>query len=213
MTDQRRALLTEREREILAQEADVTDNYRYSVESRVRSRLRDRLGDDIDVIREFYPEMYDDVVFPTVCQPAGGTDDVDRDGGEERREAAVDTERDQSVTDAVEANSDPLTARMSDALESIDVTGRGAETKAVRRDAIRHAWEELRDRGEATTQELANSAFDEYADHARFGYSASESHYRGYTFWDSCGREVLKELPGVEAPPQRGNTWRFVGDD
>ncbi|ELY84288.1 hypothetical protein C486_00759, partial [Natrinema gari JCM 14663] len=36
MTDQRRALLTEREREILTGEADVTDNYRYSVESRVR---------------------------------------------------------------------------------------------------------------------------------------------------------------------------------
>ncbi|ELY76795.1 hypothetical protein, partial [Natrinema gari] len=104
-------------------------------------------------------------------------------------------------------------ARVDGVLEDIDVTGRGAETKEVRRKAIRHAWGELRDRTEATTQELANAAFDEYADHPKFGYSASESHYRGYTFWDSCAREVLQELPGVESPPQRGNTWRFVGDN
>ena len=69
MTDQRRALLTPREREILRGEADVTDNYRYSVESRIRTRLRERLPEDVDVIRENYPEMFDEIVYPIVCQP------------------------------------------------------------------------------------------------------------------------------------------------
>ena len=46
MTD-RRALLTDREREIVAGEADVSDSYRYQPISRVRARL-DRLAGDIE---------------------------------------------------------------------------------------------------------------------------------------------------------------------
>lgn len=42
----RRALLTDREREIIAGEADVSDPYRYQTISRVRKRF-DRLEGDI----------------------------------------------------------------------------------------------------------------------------------------------------------------------
>lgn len=46
----RRALLTEREREIVSGEAeDVSDEYRYQTVSRVRSRLQ-RLEDDMDAL-------------------------------------------------------------------------------------------------------------------------------------------------------------------
>ena len=46
----RRALLTEREREIVSGEADdVTDEYRYQTVSRVRKRLQ-RLEDDMDAL-------------------------------------------------------------------------------------------------------------------------------------------------------------------
>ena len=46
----RRALLTEREREIISGAADdVTDEYRYQTVSRVRSRLQ-RLNDDIEAL-------------------------------------------------------------------------------------------------------------------------------------------------------------------
>jgi len=45
----RRALLTEREREIVSGEADVSDSYRYQTVSRVRSRLQ-RLEDDLDAL-------------------------------------------------------------------------------------------------------------------------------------------------------------------
>jgi hypothetical protein len=49
LTD-RRALLTEREREIVSGEADdVTDEYRYQTVSRIRSRLQ-RLEDDLDAL-------------------------------------------------------------------------------------------------------------------------------------------------------------------
>jgi hypothetical protein len=45
----RRALLTEREREIIAGEADITDEYRYQTISRVRARF-DHLEDDLEAL-------------------------------------------------------------------------------------------------------------------------------------------------------------------
>lgn len=47
----RRALLTEREREIIAGDADVSDEYRYQTISRVRKRF-ERLEDDIEALEK-----------------------------------------------------------------------------------------------------------------------------------------------------------------
>jgi len=47
----RRALLTDREREIIAGEADVSDEYRYQTISRIRSRFK-RLDDDLDALEK-----------------------------------------------------------------------------------------------------------------------------------------------------------------
>lgn len=47
----RRALLTEREREIVAGEADVSDEYRYQTISRIRSRL-EKLDEDIEAMEK-----------------------------------------------------------------------------------------------------------------------------------------------------------------
>jgi len=52
-----RALLTDRERAILAGEVDVKDNYRYKVESTARQRV-EKAKEDIDVLREEYPEIF-----------------------------------------------------------------------------------------------------------------------------------------------------------
>lgn len=57
----RRALLTETEREILNGEKDVKDNYRYSVESRVRTRIREEFSSDVEVLRENYPKIFEEV--------------------------------------------------------------------------------------------------------------------------------------------------------
>jgi len=52
-----RSLFTDREREILAGRADVTDNYRYKVESVARERV-DQAQKDVEVLRENYPELF-----------------------------------------------------------------------------------------------------------------------------------------------------------
>ena len=66
MTDEGRALLTEREREILSDEADISDNYRYKVQSTVRNRIRKRLGEDIAFLKEHFPEVHN-LVIEEVC--------------------------------------------------------------------------------------------------------------------------------------------------
>ena len=58
MTDEGRALLTDREQEILSGEADVSDNYKYKVQSIVRNRIRKRLSDDMAILEEHFPEAY-----------------------------------------------------------------------------------------------------------------------------------------------------------
>jgi len=55
---EQRALLTDTERKILSGEKEVKDNYRYSVESRVRTRLRERFGDDVELLREHQLGMF-----------------------------------------------------------------------------------------------------------------------------------------------------------
>ena len=62
MAEKRRALLTDTERAILSGEKDVKDNYRYSIESRVRSRIRDKLADDLATLQKHWPEMFAEVV-------------------------------------------------------------------------------------------------------------------------------------------------------
>jgi len=54
-----RALLTDREREIVAGEADVDDPYRYQTISRVRQRFS-RLEDDLEAM-EKHGELADEV--------------------------------------------------------------------------------------------------------------------------------------------------------
>jgi hypothetical protein len=75
MADEGRALLTEREREILAGDADVTDNYRYKVESQVRNRIRKHLGGDIDFLAEHFEDGYEIAVDEVCNQDESGDSD------------------------------------------------------------------------------------------------------------------------------------------
>lgn len=66
MSEEGRALLTDREREIISGEADVSDNYEYKVKSTVRNRVRKRLGDDTEFLAEHLPEVHE-LVIKAVC--------------------------------------------------------------------------------------------------------------------------------------------------
>ena len=55
-----RALLTDREREILSGDADVSDSYRYRVVSRVRDKI-ERLADDTGTLREHHEGLHQEL--------------------------------------------------------------------------------------------------------------------------------------------------------
>jgi hypothetical protein len=67
MSEEGRALLTDREREIISGDADVSDNYEYKVRSIVRNRIRKRLGDDVEFLAENFPEVHE-LVVEEVCE-------------------------------------------------------------------------------------------------------------------------------------------------
>lgn len=58
--DQYRGLLTEREREILSGEADVSDNYRYRVVSRVRDKI-ENVRQDTELLEQHRPDLADEL--------------------------------------------------------------------------------------------------------------------------------------------------------
>ncbi|WP_247001085.1 hypothetical protein [Halosolutus gelatinilyticus] len=69
MSEEGRALLTDREKEIISGEADVSDNYRYKVESIVRNRIRKHLGEDIEFLEEHFEEAHK-LAIEAVCEEA-----------------------------------------------------------------------------------------------------------------------------------------------
>lgn len=63
--DDYRAILTEREREILRGDADVSDKYRYRVVTRVRDKIA-QLSDDLEILDEHHDSLGDEL-RETVC--------------------------------------------------------------------------------------------------------------------------------------------------
>jgi len=61
MADDRRGLLTPREREILSGEADVSEEYYYSVVSRVRRKIK-KIEEDADLLREQDLGLHDELI-------------------------------------------------------------------------------------------------------------------------------------------------------
>lgn len=191
-----RALLTDTERAILSGSRDVKDNYRYSVESRVRSRITGPFAEDIAALRENYPELLEElerVVVDTESDSEGGEGGVTATtstGGENTSDTSRETPaggvRDHGRRDAAEER-----------LRDLGLPGQGSLLDE-RVETILELYDHLRDRpgGAVPTRELR-----ELVDAERVGYDSVES------FWSNCIRgssgrtdrgDALDALPGVE---------------
>lgn len=148
----------------------------------------------------------------------GGTGDIEAamaggatDEGMDDEEVAAAADRHMEAR-SDDGNGDGLRAKMEAKLADLDVPGRPPEVEETRREAIKFAWETLREAGEMQPRELANETFHEFEDDPNLGYSAGGSRYDGYQLWDNCVREVLRELPGVH-PGSGSGGWSFHEDD
>ena len=61
----RRALLTDRERELIANEGEAKnehyDEYRYQAISRTRNKIHEELTQDLEILRENHPELFSEL--------------------------------------------------------------------------------------------------------------------------------------------------------
>lgn len=64
--NQYRGLLTEREREIIRGNADVSDNYRYRVVSRIRTKI-ENIDEDADILAENREDLLEEL-REVVCE-------------------------------------------------------------------------------------------------------------------------------------------------
>lgn len=64
--DERRSILTEREREILAGEADVTEKYYYVVVTRVRNKI-EGIEEDLEFLDDHHDSLGDEL-REAVCE-------------------------------------------------------------------------------------------------------------------------------------------------
>ena len=63
----RRALMTKRERELIEGDDEADDDLRYQAVSRVRRKIEDELTEDVTVLRENHPELYEEL-REVVCE-------------------------------------------------------------------------------------------------------------------------------------------------
>lgn len=74
MADDRRGLLTPREQEILSGEADVTEEYYYSVVSRVRSKIQ-KVEEDAQLLRENHSDLFEELAESVTGKSDEGDDE------------------------------------------------------------------------------------------------------------------------------------------
>ena len=121
MAEEGRALMTEREREIIAGEADdVNKNYEYKVRSLVRNRVRKQLEDDVDVLGDHFEEVHE-MVTAIVCDDGTPNTDggVSEDVDPEAARRAID-ELEHALTDGDRSSIEDAIKRARDALEERD---------------------------------------------------------------------------------------------
>lgn len=145
---------------------------------------------------------------PSVVPRPEGESGASR-GSESGGGSEAPAESEERATDAAESRS--LHEEMEAVLDDLDVPGRRSEVEYQRRQAIKWAWDYIREAdGTVTTREVANSVFGEFFEE-RIGYSTNKR-YAGYGLWDGCVRDALQQLPGVVPPGPRGSQWRFDED-
>lgn len=69
-----RALLTDRQREILAED-DVDPDRRYQAISRIRRRIQNDLREDCAILEEHHPDLYAELL-DVVCEEADAATDA-----------------------------------------------------------------------------------------------------------------------------------------
>jgi len=201
---ERRALLTDREREIIAGDADVEDSYRYQTISRVRARF-DRLKGDLEAF-EKHGDLGDEF-RDIVCRAEG-----DRRDATEADEAHVEDRSGGPPGPTADAPDEPPVGASDDDLATVEFPG-GRDREACEA-AVYAARDYLEEHGSASMRELVTEVMPDHP----LGYDVngalekveSGDRYRG-SWWRRVVKPGLNALPDVAAPAG-GGKWRYTGE-
>ena len=59
--------MTDRERELIEGESENNEDLRYQAVSRVRRKINEELSEDVEILREHHPTLYEEL-RETVCE-------------------------------------------------------------------------------------------------------------------------------------------------
>lgn len=216
----RRAILTDRERELLRDEN--AGDQRYVVISRVRTKIQEELGEDADILQQHHSDLYDELreVICTRPQPSGGgrEDRAEGDPAPSPDERSGQSEAAQSDPDSlVGEEADPPTPTPTQTGTEIargDLRNVGfPETRDPKEclAAVQAVCDYLEERESATMREIVRDVMPE----TPLGYAIPELEegkcYRG-GWWRSVVKPALEELEFIEKPPTGGSEWKFTGE-
>lgn len=186
----RRALLTDREREIITGEADVSDSYRYQTISRVRSRFT-RLSEDLDAFAS-HGDLLDEL-REVVCTDIEHKD-AETPGGDRVEEHDPQGSHPENTSPPTQEEED-LRADAERRLRELGLPGLGDDLEG-RIEALLAMHDLLREHeGERVEADQLKDVADQYA----HGYADADS------FWSNCVKKnstqgrpnAVKALPGV----------------
>lgn len=196
----RRAILTDRERELLRD--DDAGDQRYVAVSRVRTKIQEELVEDISILQESHPALYEEL-RDVVCD---GTQEA-AVTPEESMERTDPTPPPEPQSDATGGDVDDEGGRVPDpsvgegVREELreELAGSGDLLEA-RVDELLKMYDVLRERGEAEREELLDAV-----DVEATKYQDRES------VWSNMvkGKDTLRALPGVEKPPTGRTVWTY----
>jgi len=63
----RRAILTDRERELIASDDEDEKEYQYQAASRIRNKIQDELTRDVEILEEHHPDLLEEL-RDVVCE-------------------------------------------------------------------------------------------------------------------------------------------------
>lgn len=131
-------------------------------------------------------------------------EDIAADGSSPSRTAPVESAAPAAAPQEDDERGDDAP---DDLLDGVKFPYNNDREREVRTAAIRRAYALVRERGEIQSREIQETVWEEFKDE-QIGYSASESgRGPGYTLWNSCVSDALRDLPGIKGPGQNGTWW------
>jgi len=188
----RRALLTEREREIIAGDADVSDPYRYQTISRVRARF-DRLDEDLKAL-EAHGELAGELRERVCLTERAPADEQTPSGRRERGVTPSEDTADQhpgGMTDEREGATAPA---------DVDSFEFNRDLNDARREQL-VAW---LNHAAAESEGVQLSDFKNWWTDDR----AAETGYNAGSFWEAFAKAAMKQADEFQKPDAR--TYRYA---